>query len=89
EFFRGEPVAEAPQDEEADRLRPVVVPAESPMRGRPLGDLPLEGIAITALVRGGQRHLEPPRDMAIEAGDVVVLFGSPDDLGKAERALFG
>ena len=89
EFFRGEPVAEAPQDAEADRLRPVVVPAESPMRGKALGELPLEGVAITALVRGGQRHLEPPRDMAIEAGDVVVLFGSPDDLGKAERALFG
>jgi len=89
EFFRGEPVAEAPQDAEADRLRPVVVPAESPMRGKALGELSLEGVAVTALVRGGQRHLEPPRDMAIEAGDVVVLFGSPDDLGKAERALFG
>lgn len=89
EFFRGEAAAEAPQDADADRLRPIVVPAESPARGRMLGELRLEEVAVTALVRGGKRYHDPPREMVIEPGDVVVLFGSPDDLQKAERALFG
>jgi len=90
EFFRGESaLADAPQDRDAERLLPVVVPAESPLKGRPLGDLRLERVAINALVRGGKRYLDPSPDITLEAGDVVVLFGSPDDLGRAERALFG
>jgi CPA2 family monovalent cation:H+ antiporter-2 len=41
------------------------------------------------LVRRGQRQLTPSLETRLEAGDVVVLFGSPDDLQRAERVLFG
>jgi CPA2 family monovalent cation:H+ antiporter-2 len=41
------------------------------------------------LVRRGQRQLTPSHETRLEVGDVVVLFGSPDDLQRAERVLFG
>lgn len=90
EFFRGDStLAEMPQEQDADRLRPVVLPPDSPAVGRALGELDLDGIVITALVRRGKRQLKPARETRLETGDVLVLFGSPDDLQRAERALLG
>ena len=90
EFFRGDStLAEMPQEQDADRLRPVVLPSDSPVVGRALGELDLDGIVITALVRRGERQLKPARETRLETGDVLVLFGSPDDLQRAERALLG
>ena len=90
EFFRGDDtLADTLQEHDADRLRPVVVPPDSPAMGRALRELNLDGVAITALVRRGQRQLTPSRETRLEAGDVVVLFGSPDDLQRVERALLG
>ena len=37
----------------------------------------------------GERQLKPARETRLETGDVLVLFGSPDDLQRAERALLG
>lgn len=90
ELFRGESgLAETPQEREADRLHPVVLQSESPAVGRLIDEIRLDGVVITALVRGGERRLSPPRDTRLAAGDAVVLFGAPDDLERAERTLLG
>jgi len=90
EFFRGDNTLAVNQQEQgADRLRPVVLSPESPVINRTLGELELHAVAITAVVRDGKRQLAPPPEMRLQAGDVLVLFGSPDDLQRAERLLFG
>lgn len=88
EFFRGDNVLiDTPQEQEADRLRPVILLSDSPAVGRALQECNLEGVVVTALVRQGKRQLTPSLDTLLEAGDVIVLFGSLDDLGRAEKAL--
>ena len=88
EFFLGDSLlAYTRQEHNVDRLRPVVLPQDSSFVGRTLHELNLNGVAIAALVREGQRQLMPSGETRLEAWDVVVLFGSPDDLQRAERAL--
>jgi monovalent cation:H+ antiporter-2, CPA2 family len=90
ELFRGDSMlAETRHEHEAERLRPVVLPPDSPVVGRSVGELELERVAITALVREGRRQVAPPRETRLEVGDVVLLFGLPDDLRRAERVLLG
>ena len=90
EFFLGDStLAYTQQEHDADRLRPVVLPPDSSAVGRALSEIDLKGVAIAALVRRGQRQLTPSHETRLEVGDVVVLFGSPDDLQRAERSLFG
>ena len=72
-----------------DRLHPVLLPLGSPAVGRALGDLALPGVVVTALVRNGERQLEPPSGLRLEAGDVVVLFGSAGDVERAEATILG
>lgn len=88
ELFQGDTLLSEPwQAPEADRLRPVVLPAAAAVAGRALHELELDGVVVTALLRGGQRQLHPPADARLQAGDVVVLYGSPVDLDRAERVL--
>lgn len=88
EFFRGENGLDESQPAgDGDRLHPVLLSAESAAVGRALGECGLDGVAVTALVRQGQRRLSPAPDTRLEAGDAVVLFGPEEDLRRAERAL--
>lgn len=88
EFFRGDSLLDGKlQERDADRLLPVLLPPESPAIGRALGDFAFDGIVVTALVRQGERQLTPSRETCLEAGDALVLFGSPEDLRRAEREL--
>jgi CPA2 family monovalent cation:H+ antiporter-2 len=73
----------------ADRLLPVRLSPESGAVGRTLGELALDGVAVTALVRGDRRELAPGPDTRLEPGDAVVLFGPSEALQRAERALLG
>jgi monovalent cation:H+ antiporter-2, CPA2 family len=66
-----------------------VVASGSRAIGQSLQELSFDGVMVTALVRRGQRHLEPSVETQIEADDVLVLFGSPDDLHQAESRLTG
>ncbi|HBZ29861.1 MAG TPA: hypothetical protein DEO56_04615, partial [Nitrosomonas nitrosa] len=52
-----------------------------------LREFDLEGVAVTALVREGKRQLTPSLDTQLQAGDVIVLFGSPADLEHAQNIL--
>ncbi|SDH78046.1 monovalent cation:proton antiporter family protein [Nitrosomonas sp. Nm132] len=88
EFYRGNNVfTDTLQENDADRLRPIILPPDSGAAGRTLREFNLEGVAVTALVRQGKRQLTPSLDTPLQVGDVIVLFGSPDDLERAEKAL--
>jgi monovalent cation:H+ antiporter-2, CPA2 family len=90
EFFRSDHrSAERLPERDAHRLWSVVLPADSPVVGRPLGEIDLAGVVVTALVRRRERRLTPPLETRLEAGDIVVLFGAPDDLRRAECVLLG
>ena len=57
--------------------------------GRTLGDLGLEGVVVTALRRDGIVGRQPGPATQLRAGDVVVLYGKPEDLERAEEQLLG
>jgi CPA2 family monovalent cation:H+ antiporter-2 len=90
EFFRGgDPLA---ADRTAgDRLHSVALRNGAPAIGRTLAELDLaqQHVLVTALVRAGRRLLAPAADVALQPDDVLVLFGSPPDLERAEARLLG
>ena len=90
EFFHGDD-ALAANDATAERLHAVTLPAGAFAVGQSLGTLGLhqDRVLATALVRAGHRTLAPGADTTLQAGDVVVLFGGPQDLRHAEQRLTG
>jgi CPA2 family monovalent cation:H+ antiporter-2 len=90
EFFRGgDALAEHAADLGADRLHSVSLAAGAAAVGRALAqvDPARDHVVVTALVREGKRTLEPAADTRLAAGDVLVLFGAPADLERAEARL--
>ena len=71
----------------AERLHPVLLPPRSSAVGRLLKELALPGVSVAALVRDGKRCPDPPGDLLLEAGDVLVLFGADSDVLEAEERL--
>ena len=89
EFIRGDG---PPLDEDApvtERVHPVVLTERCGAVGKTIGELDLPGVTVTALVRLGERHLDPPLDTRLEPGDVLVLFGPDADVLRTEDALLG
>ncbi len=89
EFIRGDG---PPLDEDmpvAERVHPVVLTERSGAVGKMIGDLDLPGVTVTALVRNGERHLDPPSGTRLEPGDVLVLFGRNTDVLRTEDVLLG
>ncbi|MEX1080957.1 MAG: cation:proton antiporter [Halofilum sp. (in: g-proteobacteria)] len=89
ELFRGDNAPASEQEGSSDRLRPVVLMPESPATGQTLGGLGLDGVTVTALVREGRREATPSDDTKLAVDDVLVLYGKPDQLQRAERRLLG
>ena len=50
-------------------------------------DLKRHGVVVTALRREGVVGRQPPRDTVLKAGDVLVLWGTPEDLEIGEEIL--
>ncbi len=71
----------------SERLQPMVVPPESRFIGVPLAALPLEGVSISALVRQGDRRIDPDPSTELAGDDVLVLFGEGDRLETVVRTL--
>jgi len=89
EFYRGEEIFSNDADLlVADGLRSVSISSGSCAVGKKLTELALEGVTVSSLVRQGRRESEP-LDRVIAEDDVVVLFGAPGDLDRAERQLLG
>ncbi|HMM53767.1 MAG TPA: cation:proton antiporter [Candidatus Desulfobacillus sp.] len=88
EFFPGEDgIGDGRWPRQGDRLHGVLLDADSAVVGRTLGECALEGVAVTALVRQGERRLSPPPQTRLEVGDVIVLFGGDPEIERAERLL--
>jgi monovalent cation:H+ antiporter-2, CPA2 family len=87
EFIRGDgsPLDEGPTVME--RVHPVVLAERSGAVGKTIDEIDLPGITVTALIRKGERHLDPAPATLLESGDVLVLFGPAADVVRAEEDL--
>ncbi len=89
-FFHGqeaESLEQAPSFRE--RLQSVELPEAAYAVGRTLGALKLReaGVIVTAVRRGGIKGQQPQPDMVLQAEDILVLYGTPEDLAHAETKL--
>jgi CPA2 family monovalent cation:H+ antiporter-2 len=73
-------------DGERERLYTVELTPECRSIGRSLREIGIPGSA-TALIRGGVRNENPDPGAPLQAGDVVVLYGEPQEVAQAERKL--
>lgn len=89
ELYRSDILYSYTGEHTADRLHPVTIPPDGAAAGRSLGDLGLQHVAVAALVRQGERMLNPALDTRLQAADVVVLYAAPDDLRRAESVILG
>lgn len=89
-YFHGERL-ESPADTEyvKERLYAVTLSPQADAVFRTLKDLDLEklGVSVTAVRRGGIRGPAPEPETRLREGDVVVLYGTPDRLKRAENIL--
>jgi CPA2 family monovalent cation:H+ antiporter-2 len=88
-FHGGTDEAEDPDEAREPRLQSVTLAPGSAASGRNLGELGLDdlGVKVTALRRSEQRMVSPSPQTALQAGDVVVLLGTPEHLAAAEIRL--
>ena len=84
-FFPGATDEEA-ADADQPRLRTVAVGASAAALGKTLGSLNLAaiGVQVTAVRRTGVREVNPAPEVRVKEGDVLVLLGTQENLGKAE-----
>jgi CPA2 family monovalent cation:H+ antiporter-2 len=79
-------------DRDEPRLRTVMIGPDARSVGKTLGDLGLDsvGVQVTAVRRKGSRDVNPVPETAVQAGDVLVLLGTQENLARAEmRVLQG
>ena len=89
-FFHGADDIEGDEIEDAPmHLRAVTLADASPRIGQELGHLDLEDVRVTTVVRRGERLIDPPADLRVQAGDTLVIAGSLDQVDTAERHLAG
>jgi CPA2 family monovalent cation:H+ antiporter-2 len=72
-----------------ERLHSITLPPRAKAVGQRLADLHLEeiGVTVSAVRRGSIRGPEPAPDTRLMAGDVLVLYGTPEALDEAEKVL--
>jgi CPA2 family monovalent cation:H+ antiporter-2 len=71
------------------QLRTVVLPPGATAVGRAIGELGLDrlNVVVTALRREGIVGREPDAGTRLREGDVLVLWGTPEDLEHGESRL--
>jgi CPA2 family monovalent cation:H+ antiporter-2 len=89
-FFHGEDLYDG-KDTHAyqARLHSVTLPDRAHAVGKLIAALQLEkaGVTVSAVRRGGIRGPEPGPETRLAAGDVLVLYGTPEALNAAEKIL--
>lgn len=70
-------------------LLPVLLPPEAFAVGRQLGifNLSAFNVEVAAIRRGAAKKMEPHVDVVLQSQDIVILYGYPEDVEKAENAL--
>lgn len=89
-FFHGATDEEDDREDASQpRLHSVVLDEGAAAVGRAIGELNLGAVnvEITAVRRRNIRGLSPGPDLHLEAGDVLVLLGTPENLAAAEIGL--
>jgi len=88
-FFHGQDEIEVEEPRYPERLHSVTLLPNAHAVGRTLGEVALDGarVTVTAVRRGGIRGPQPLPDTRLKAGDVLVLYGTPEALDEAERTL--
>jgi CPA2 family monovalent cation:H+ antiporter-2 len=89
-FFHGEDMFDGKETHAyQERLHSVTLPDGAKAVGKLLVDLHLEeaGVSVSAVRRGGIRGPEPAPHTKLTAGDVLVLYGTPEALEEAEKIL--
>ncbi|MGN6453754.1 MAG: cation:proton antiporter domain-containing protein [Steroidobacteraceae bacterium] len=75
--------------EQREEIKSVVVPPGAWAVGRSLGEVRNRGVAVT--FTGVRRHgilgREPAENTVLRDGDIVVIYGQPDELERAEAVL--
>jgi K+/H+ antiporter YhaU regulatory subunit KhtT len=64
----------------------LVIDADSGAVGKTIGDLMLRsktGVTIIAVVRDGHTDINPGSELRLQAEDVMVLLGSPEQIDRA------
>ena len=72
-------------DASSMKLEEVRVDAESPLAGRPVGDALGSATVLAIRHTGGQITANPPRDVTLQAGDLVLVLGEAE-LAAVRRA---
>lgn len=89
-FFHGEDAfEEGAPDAYRERLQSVVLPQAAFAVDRTLAELTLDqvGATVTSIRHGGIRKPQPESATRLRGGDVVVLYGTPEALERAEKVL--
>ena len=88
-FFHGAVGVDETEESYRERLHSVTLMAQAFAVGKKLAELPLteSKVTVTAVRRGGITGPEPGPDTKLIAGDVLVLFGTPEALENAEKVL--
>jgi len=75
--------------EQREEIKSVVIPPGAWAVGRSLGEVRSRGVAVT--FTGVRRHgilgREPAENTVLRDGDIVVIYGQPDELERAEAVL--
>jgi CPA2 family monovalent cation:H+ antiporter-2 len=88
-FFHGSAGVDDTEESYRERLHSVTLLAQARAVGKRLDELPLAeiGAEVTAVRRGGISGPQPAADTQLMAGDVLVLYGTPEALEQAEKVL--
>src|SRR5580700_256645 len=75
--------------ESREEIKSVVVPPGAWAVGRSLGELRSRGVAVTftGVRRQGILGRDPAADTVLRDGDIVVIYGQPEELERAEAVL--
>lgn len=87
EVFRGGVPSGTAEDGNGSRIRSLVIRKGSKVVGKQLGELDLGNVSVAAIVRSGERKSDPSPDTKLSAHDVLVIYGLPEDLQRAERLI--
>lgn len=72
------------------RLTELPIPAESWLVGQTLASAALRnrtGVTVVSIVRGEQEFSSPPPDLELRSGDLLLIAGSREALGRFEAAV--
>jgi len=88
-FFHGGTDEADPDEAQAPRLHSVLLAPGARAIGRSLGEILLEepGVSVAAIRRRDVRVVSPGPETVLQAGDVIVVLGTPEKLALAELRL--